>query len=71
MAVYVTKTGDMWDQIAYDQLGSELLVGDLLEANKDYINVVVFDSGIPLLIPLVTVVSSGAIDNTLPPWRSL
>ena len=48
MAVYVTKQGDMWDQIAYEQLGSESYMGILVQNNPDLIDVVIFPSGIEI-----------------------
>lgn len=69
MTNYTTKSGDMWDSIAYNLLGSESFVDDLISSNLDYANVVVFDSGVVLSIPEVVTEEATGIDNTLPPWR--
>ena len=65
MAVYVTKQGDMWDQIAYEQLGSESYMGILIEKNPDLIDVVIFPSGIEIQLPEI---SHDEVDY--PSWRS-
>lgn len=62
---YVTKLGDMWDKIAYEQMGSENYMGELIQNNYDLIDYVVFPSGIEINIP--------DIDDTqteLPSWRT-
>ncbi|MCL6500946.1 MAG: phage tail protein [Candidatus Pacearchaeota archaeon] len=51
MKTYQTKSGDTWDKIAYEQLGSEYLLPLLLQANQDYRYVVRFEAGIVLNIP--------------------
>jgi len=49
--IYTTKQGDEWDQIAFDQLGSEHLVDRLIAANPEHQEVVLFDAGVKLKIP--------------------
>lgn len=48
---YTTVQGDTWDKIAYEKLGSEYLLPLLLEANKQYRQVLIFSGGITLIIP--------------------
>ena len=48
---YSTVQGDTWDKIAYETLGSELLLPILLEANKQHRKVVIFSGGVNLVIP--------------------
>jgi hypothetical protein len=62
---YTTIQGDMWDLIAYNQLGDELYMDDLIAANIDYRETVVFEAGIELTIPTV----STAVGSSLPPWK--
>ena len=64
-STYTTVQGDMWDMIAYRQLGSEMYMGDLIEANKKYREIVVFPAGIPLTIPDVV----APVSTSLPPWK--
>jgi Phage Tail Protein X. len=65
---YITKQGDMFDQIAFNQLGSEKYTKELMEANPRYLDIVIFSSGIKLMIPDV-VIADNTADN-LPPWRT-
>lgn len=67
MTSYVTKKGDMWDQIALDKLGSELYANQLIDANFVYSKTVVFEAGIELMIPSINTTKS---DVDLPPWKN-
>lgn len=63
--IYVTSEGDMWDKIAYEQMGSENYMGELIRNNDDLVDVVVFPSGVEINVP--------EVDDTqtdLPSWRS-
>ncbi len=63
--IYVTSEGDMWDKIAYEQMGSENFMGELIRNNDDLVDVVVFPSGVEINVP--------EVDDTqtdLPSWRS-
>ncbi len=51
MSRYVTVSGDTWDKIAYEQLGSEYLFPLLLAANPKYRLTIHFTSGIEITIP--------------------
>lgn len=51
MRTYRTKSGDTWDKIAYEQLGSEYLLPFLLNENQEFRNYVEFPAGIELKIP--------------------
>jgi len=53
MAMYMTKQGDEWDQIAFEQLGSEHLVDQLIAINPEHRMTVVFSAGIRLVLPEV------------------
>lgn len=62
--VYITKSGDMWDKIAHEQMGSESFMNQLIEQNLELIDIVVFPAGIEVAIP--------EVDDTqteMPPWR--
>lgn len=69
MTVYKTVQGDTWDLIAFRQYGNEFFTKPLLEANPRYIDMVIFPSGISLLIPELP--SSYAEDANTPPWREI
>ena len=62
---YITRQGDMWDGIAYTQLGDARHVGALLMANKSYLDYFIFPAGITLTLPDI----EPDTPSTLPPWR--
>lgn len=66
MKQYTTKSGDMWDSIAYTQLGSEFYANQLINANLKYSNIMVFDANIVLNIPVINIEDSKV---NLPPWK--
>ena len=65
MRSYKTIAGDIWDFIALRQLGSEFHMSELLSANRQYVDIVIFPAGIVLTIPDVDPQTA----NTLPPWK--
>lgn len=62
---YITVSGDMWDKIAYEQMGSVLHTDKLLKANTEYAALFVLHAGITLVIPEV----EGEKSMELPPWK--
>ena len=64
---YVTKQGDMWDSIAYLQMGSTSKTDVLLNLNPEYRNIFIFPAGIELEIPETGVEQI----DTLPPWKKV
>ena len=65
--MYVTKQGDMWDSIAKQLYGSEKHAEILIKANPQHADIVVFSSGIALIVPNVEL--SITSESNLPPWR--
>lgn len=63
--IYTTTQGDMWDNIAYKLYGSEAGLNTLLDANKQYADIVVFPANIVLQVPEYTAPET----SNLPPWR--
>ena len=51
MTTYRTKQGDMWDSIAYNELGSTLYTDDLMALNPQYLLYYIFPAGIELVLP--------------------
>ena len=66
MKEYRTKSGDTFDLIAYDQLGSCKYVEDLINANREYVSTLIFKAGHILKIPDV---EKSSVVKNLPPWR--
>lgn len=66
MSTYTTKSGDIWDLIAYEQLGDCKYVSLLMEVNPQHLDVGVFSAGVVLTLPEIT--DENKVKN-LPPWR--
>ncbi len=62
---YTTMAGDLWDFIAYREMGSCKYMDKLIDANRQYVDTAVFSAGTVLTIPDV----EAATTTTLPPWR--
>lgn len=56
----------MWDLISIAQYGTPHKVAELIAANPAYSDVLIFEAGIDLVIPTVTV---NETVTTLPPWK--
>lgn len=65
---YTTVQGDMWDSIAYSELGSTSHTDKLMCANQKYLDYFIFPAGIVLTLPEV---SSGSVSGSLPPWKKV
>lgn len=63
---YRTVQGDMWDSIAYAQLGSTSHTDKLINANLQYLDYYIFPAGITLVLPEV---EEAASESSLPPWK--
>lgn len=67
MKTYTTIQGDMWDKIAYTQLGDVAHTDKLMNANLRYRGYYTFPAGIVLVLPEIPESTS----NTLPPWKQV
>ena len=65
MKTYITKAGDTFDLIAFQQLGDGAYTEKLIDANRDKIGTFVFGAGEKIVIP--DIVKSATAK--LPPWR--
>lgn len=63
---YLTRAGDSFDQLALDMYNDERKAGDIVKFNPDYCDVLLFEAGIPLKLP---VFSEDDPPETLAPWR--
>lgn len=66
MDTYTTVLGDTWDMIAFNIYGKEEYAQQLVEANLNYVEIVVFSAGIILNVPTITTTTT---DTSLPPWK--
>ena len=62
---YITTSGDMWDLIALNTMGSETYKNKLMQVNRKHRNFYIFPAGIELVIPEVTERRA----SSLPPWK--
>ena len=65
MITYTTIQGDTWDGIAYRLYEDEGYMKELLEANPDHVDILVFPAGVTLLCPDLEY----EVDNGAPFWR--
>lgn len=63
---YTARQGDTFDLLAGQAYGQESMSSTIIAANPDYCDVVIFDGGELLRLPLVDRAES---PDTLPPWR--
>lgn len=65
--LYTTVQGDMWDSIAFSQLGSVSHTDKLINSNRSYREYYIFPAGIVLTLPEIT----PAVADSLPPWKQV
>lgn len=63
--MHKTKQGEMWDIISIAEYGTPHKVAELINANPEYSDVLIFDEGITLNIPELETESI----SSLPPWK--
>lgn len=63
---YTTREGDTFDALALDMYKSETLSHYIIEFNPDYADVLIFEAGVRLRLPIV---EDAELPDTLPPWR--
>lgn len=63
--MHKTKQGETWDLISIMYYGTPHKVAELISANSEYSDVLIFDAGIDLKIPQV----KAETISTLPPWK--
>lgn len=67
MSTYTTTQGDMWDSIAFQQMGSVDYTDQLMNANQQYREYYTFPAGIALTIPDAV----EPVFSSLPPWKQV
>ena len=63
---YTTKSGDSFDLISYQQLGSELFTPQLINANPEHITTFIFSEGVELTLPTIQAQAS----TSKLPWKN-
>ena len=66
MRTYTTVQGDLWDSIAYRQLGSTSYTAQLINANLRHRETCIFPAGVVLELPEIAEKNGG---TELPPWK--
>lgn len=69
MTEYVTSQGDTWDFIAYKIFGSESYMQQLMEANFDLLDTLIFPANVKIKVPEIGIDISNDVDQ--PSWRSV
>lgn len=64
---YTTQDGDTFDLLTLDMYNDERLAHYIIEYNPDYADVIVFEGGVQLKLP---VVEEAETSETVPPWRA-
>lgn len=64
--IYTTRQGDTWDLIAFLFLHEERKATTLIDLNPKYSDVIVFEAGVKLTIP---VFEENISKDTQAPWR--
>ncbi|WP_064609098.1 tail protein X [Streptobacillus moniliformis] len=67
--VYLTVSGDTWDLISYKVYGNEIYCHKLIRENLELIDISIFDSNIPIIIPELKVNDIISDNSILPPWK--
>ena len=62
---YITTQGDTFDILALDAYNDSFKSSLIIQANPQYANVLVFDAGVKLKIPIISTEPA----STLPPWK--
>lgn len=65
---YITVQGDMWDSIAYRQLGDVAYTDKLMALNPAYLDYYLFPAGITLTLPELSVETASSSPL---PWKQV
>ena len=63
---YTTRLGDTFDRLALQAYNDEKMAGEIIKANPDYADVLIFENTVSLRIPKL---ENAAQPETLAPWR--
>ena len=64
---YTTRLGDTFDELALQVYNNEKMASEIITANPDYADVIIFDEEVTLRIP---VFDETATPETLAPWMT-
>ena len=67
---YTTIHGDTWDAIAYKIFGNEYYCTQLMDLNREYLEYMIFPSGIVLKLPSKVNLGISSTSKAYPDWRA-
>lgn len=62
---YITRQGDTWDNISQAFYDNPYKTAELISVNNEFANVLIFEQGIDLNIPIL----ESSSPESLPPWK--
>ena len=63
---YICLAGDTFDMIALAAYNEETMSSEIIQANPNYSDTLIFDGGEVLRLPVLTTVKT---PDSVPPWR--
>lgn len=69
MSLYTTVLGDTWDMVSFKIWGNEKYAKELVEANLNYVEIVIFSAGTVLNVPDIAINTEDY--SSLPPWKGV
>ena len=63
---YITRLGDTFDLLALQAYNDEMMASEIIKANPDYADVLIFEGSVKLRLP---VFASATQTESLAPWR--
>ncbi len=64
--IHTTVMGDTFDALALWYYNDEKQASTIIQANPDHCDTLIFEAGIPLVIPDAATITP---PETMPPWR--
>lgn len=68
---YITISGDTWDLIAYKVYGNEYYCTQLMDKNREFLDFMIFPSGITLRLPTEEELERQVLSEAYPEWRAI
>lgn len=67
--LYEPVAGETWDSLAFDLYTDEKMSSRLIAENKEYADVLIFEGGEVLAIPILDEDEEEETPDSMPPWR--
>ena len=67
--IYLTSPGDTWESNAYKLFGDEKYMQQLMQANWDLLDILVFPANQVILVPKIPISTENELDQ--PSWRNV